>query len=99
MVAPMLPANAPVLASLALPDEYAVTSAAHYGVADMLARLQRRLEGGLKLIQVREPDLPDDKRSAFTQEALALAHRHGAKVLRSEEHTSELQSLRHLVCR
>src|SRR5262245_23017038 len=30
-VAPMLPANAPVLAALALPPEYAVTDAAGYG--------------------------------------------------------------------
>src|ERR1035441_2317762 len=29
----------------------------------------------------------------------ACLHAHGADDLRSEEHTSELQSLRHLVCR
>ena len=32
MVAPMLPANAPVLASLALPVEYAITDAGRYGI-------------------------------------------------------------------
>src|ERR1035441_9154751 len=31
--------------------------------------------------------------------ALTLAHPRMAAVMRSEEHTSELQSLRHLVCR
>src|SRR5215813_13141093 len=35
-VAPMLPANAPVLASLALPVEYAVTDAARWGSDAML---------------------------------------------------------------
>ena len=41
-VSPMLPANAPVLASLALPHEYAITDAGHMGTARMLATLQRR---------------------------------------------------------
>ena len=81
MAAPMLPANAPVLASLAFPTEYAITNAAHYGIADMLARLERRLEQGLKLVQVREPNLADHARKRFTQQVLGLAHRYGCKVL------------------
>jgi 8-oxo-dGTP diphosphatase len=81
MAAPMLPANAPVLASLALPDEYAITSAGHYGVADMLSRLGRRLEQGLKLLQVREPNLHQDEKDLFTRQVIGLAHRYGCKVL------------------
>ena len=81
LAAPMLPANAPVLASLALPTEYAITNAAVYGIAEMLARLERRLEQGLKLLQVREPGLPAEERLLFTQQVLGLAHRHGCKVL------------------
>jgi 8-oxo-dGTP diphosphatase len=81
LAAPMLPANAPVLASLALPAEYAVTDAAAYGVERMLAFLERRLEQGLKLVQVREPGLPEAERSAFTREVLTRARRHGCKVL------------------
>ena len=81
MAAPMLPANAPVLASLKLPVEYAVTNAAGYGSADMLARLERRLAQGLKLIQVREPALSAEDRSLFTRQVIGLAHRHGCKVM------------------
>jgi 8-oxo-dGTP diphosphatase len=81
MAAPMLPANAPVLASLALPREYAITNAGHYGMAEMLSRLERRLEQGLKLVQVREPDLDEEKRALFTRQVLGLAHRYGCKVL------------------
>jgi 8-oxo-dGTP diphosphatase len=81
MAAPMLPANAPVLASLALPVEYAVSDAARYGIAEMLARLGQRLEQGLKLVQVREPDLRDADRDLFTQQVLGLAHRYGCKVM------------------
>jgi 8-oxo-dGTP diphosphatase len=81
MAAPMLPANAPVLASLALPGEYAITSAAQYGLAGMLSRLERALERGLKLLQVREPELGEQERQLFTEQAIGLAHRYGCKVL------------------
>lgn len=79
MAAPMLPANAPILAALALPDEYAVTNAAQYGAAAMLSRLERRLKQGLKLVQVREPGFPE--REAFTRQLIELAHRYGCKVM------------------
>jgi 8-oxo-dGTP diphosphatase len=79
MAAPMLPANAPVLASLALPAEYAITDAATLGSAAMLDKLERRLEQGLKLLQVREPALRD--RELFTQQVIGRAHRFGCKVL------------------
>lgn len=81
MADPMLPANAPVLAALRLPDEYAVTDAARLGSQTMLAALERRLAGGLKLLQVREPGLPEHEREAFTRSALALAHSRGCLVL------------------
>jgi 8-oxo-dGTP diphosphatase len=81
MAAPMLPANAPVLASLALPTEYAITNAAGYGIPDMLGRVGRRLEQGLRLLQIREPGLGEDARKLFTQQVLGLAHRYGCKVL------------------
>lgn len=81
MAEPMLPANAPVLASLALPLEYAITSAQTLGVATMLAHLERRLAAGLRLIQVREPGMAAGERDRFTAQVLASAHRHGCKVL------------------
>jgi 8-oxo-dGTP diphosphatase len=77
----MLPANAPVLASLALPSEYAITNAGQYGIPEMLARLERRLERGLKLLQVREPELGGAERKLFSEQAIGLAHRYGCKVL------------------
>jgi hypothetical protein len=40
-VAPMLPANAPVLAALALPEFYAITHAGEIGVDAQLQRLSR----------------------------------------------------------
>ena len=79
MAAPMLPANAPVLASLALPHEYAVTDAQRLGVEFVLARLEKRLQEGLRLVQVRDRNLPD--RIGFARKVIDLAHRFGAKAL------------------
>jgi 8-oxo-dGTP diphosphatase len=76
---PMLPANAPVLASLALPHEYAVTDAENLGLEFSLAQMAARLERGLKLIQVRDKNLP--QREKFAHSVIDLAHRHGARVL------------------
>jgi 8-oxo-dGTP diphosphatase len=81
LVEPMLPANAPVLAALALPHEYAITDAENRGREPMLAKIRERLGAGLKLIQVRDKELP--RREEFARSVLRLAHRHGARVLLS----------------
>lgn len=81
MVQPMLPANAPVLASLALPPEYAVSAAATLGHDEFLRRLEQRLQGGLRLLQLREKGLPRNALLKLARETCLLAHRHGAKVL------------------
>jgi 8-oxo-dGTP diphosphatase len=87
MVSPMLPANAPVLASLALPAEYAITDAARWGTAAMLARLERGLERGLKLVQLREPGLAAEERRIFCDHAIGCAHRYGCKVMVKTPHS------------
>lgn len=76
---PMLPANAPVLASLTLPCEYAITDAATLGAGVMLERLERRLAEGLRLLQIREPAGPE--RDWFTRQAIARAHRYACRVM------------------
>jgi len=85
LATPMLPANAPVLASLALPQEYAVTNAAALGVEAQLARIDARLAAGLRLLQVREPGLAPPERRAFARAVVERAHRLGAKVLINDD--------------
>jgi 8-oxo-dGTP diphosphatase len=80
-VSPMLPANAPVLAALTLPEFYAITRAGKIGVDIQLQALARALAGGLKLVQLREPGLDAESRSAFVHAAVELCHRHGARAL------------------
>jgi 8-oxo-dGTP diphosphatase len=80
-VAPLLPANGPVLRGLLLPAEYAITHASEIGIQPLLERLETRLRGGLKLVQVREKTLGGEALKEFAQRVVALAHAHGAKVL------------------
>jgi 8-oxo-dGTP diphosphatase len=80
-VAPMLPANAPVLAALALPDFYAITHAGEIGIDAQLLALAHALEGGLRLVQLREPGLDAPRRAAFVHAAVDLCHQYGVRVL------------------
>ena len=92
MVAPMLPANAPILASLALPSEYAVSAVAALGREAFMRRLELRLQRGLRLLQLREKDLPRGELLELAEEVCALAHRHGAKVLVNGNSTLALET-------
>ena len=80
-LAPLLPANAPILRALALPARYAISNAAELGEAAFLRRLERALQNGLRLLQVREQHLSPENYRAFTQAVVDLAHRYDAKVL------------------
>ncbi|MDO8292924.1 MAG: Nudix family hydrolase [Gallionella sp.] len=80
-VAPILPANAPVLHALELPSLYAISNAAELGVEEFLRRLERALQNGLQLVQLREKSLPRDELRELARRVTALAHAHGAKVL------------------
>ena len=80
-VAPLLPANLAVLRGLTLPDFYAITHAGEIGVEAQMKTLERALSGGLRLLQIREPQLSVERREAFAREATRLAHAHGARVL------------------
>jgi len=78
---PLLPANGPVLRGLGLPAEYAISQAAELGVERFLSRLEGRLRGGLKLVQLREKKLARKPLHELARRVVALARSHGAKVL------------------
>jgi 8-oxo-dGTP diphosphatase len=69
-----------------LPAEYAITDAARWGTAVMLDKLERRLEQGLKLVQLREPGLGEEERRIFCDNAIGRAKRYGCKVLVKSPH-------------
>jgi 8-oxo-dGTP diphosphatase len=78
---PMLPANGPVLRALLLPDEYAITRAGELGEESFFVRLEARLQGGLRLVQVREKKFAREALGRFARRVLALGRAHGARVL------------------
>jgi 8-oxo-dGTP diphosphatase len=80
-LAPVLPANGPVLKGLALPAEYAISNASDVGEARFLQRLERRLGEGLRLLQLRENALPHGRRLALARQVLDRTRSIGAIVL------------------
>ena len=80
-VAPLLPANTRILAALDLPAVYGISCAADTDEDAFLARAERALAAGLRLVQLRDKEWPLARRFAFAQRLLALARHHGAKVL------------------
>ena len=80
-VAPLLPANGPILRALELPHAYGITCAGELGHDAFMVRLERSLQNGLRLLQVREKQLADDALCVFASEVVALSHRFGARVL------------------
>jgi 8-oxo-dGTP diphosphatase len=84
-VSPMLPANGPVLRALALPPVYGISNAAELGVPGFLRRLETQLDSGLRLLQIREKQLPAAELTALAMQAVKLAHRSGACVLVNDD--------------
>ncbi|MDO8207183.1 MAG: Nudix family hydrolase [Gallionella sp.] len=80
-VSPVLPANAPVLHALELPNLYAISNAAELGVEEFIRRLEAALRGGLRLIQLREKNLGREVLRELAQRVVTLAHAQGATVL------------------
>ncbi len=85
-VAPILPANGPILKGLSLPDTLLISMAAESGTQAWLERLERRLQAGPPpLIQVRDKTLAVAERAAFARAVVELAHRHGAPVVINDD--------------
>jgi 8-oxo-dGTP diphosphatase len=80
-VAPVLPANTPVMAALRLPHEYAISNAEQVGDDAFLDALSHRLRGGLRLVQLRDKALPAETRERLAVRALALVRAHSGRLL------------------
>lgn len=80
-VSPVLPANGPVLRSLLLPPIYAITRAGEIGSAAALRQLEQALRNGVRLVQIREKQMPQNELQVFARAVLALARNYQTKVL------------------
>ncbi|PKO46136.1 MAG: DNA mismatch repair protein MutT [Betaproteobacteria bacterium HGW-Betaproteobacteria-4] len=84
-VAPILPANDPILKALSLPTTMAITNAEAEGTERQLERLEDVLKAGLRLIQVRDKGWPPAQRLWFAEAVCRLAHSHGALVVINDD--------------
>jgi 8-oxo-dGTP diphosphatase len=80
-VAPLLPANAVVLRSLELPPVYAISMAEDLGVGPFLGRAKVAIDGGVRLIQLREKSFPEEKLARLAADLLSLGRASGARIL------------------
>lgn len=81
-VAPLLPANGPILAALALPETYAITAfAVDTPPAQIDTALASALERGVRLIQVRGRHWPAEHFARHAAHIVACGHAGGARVL------------------
>lgn len=84
-VAPILPANEPIMRALQLPHLYAISNASELGVEVFMQRLQQALNNGLRLLQIREKGWSRAEMRELALRAVALAHATGARVLINED--------------
>ncbi|MDR0736222.1 MAG: Nudix family hydrolase [Zoogloeaceae bacterium] len=84
-LAPLLPANLPILKALRLPVRMCITQAQTRGIAAELARLENAQQQGLRLIQVRDRTLLPAQRQGFLRAVMATARAHGSWVLVNED--------------
>ena len=77
-VGPMLPANGPILKALRLPRLFGITHAGEIGIDAQLARLDAALASDLRLVQIREPALPEADRERFARAVVERCHAAGA---------------------
>lgn len=80
-VEPLLPANLPILKALQLPPVCGISHAKALGKEAFLERLDAALENGLRLIQVRDKDLPEAERLDLAREVVKRARPYRARVL------------------
>jgi 8-oxo-dGTP diphosphatase len=80
-VAPLLPANEPVLRALMLPVEYAISNAGEVGDERFLDALKRRLAAGLRLVQLREKSFEDERLARLAATTSKLVREAGGLLL------------------
>ncbi len=84
-LAPILPANGPVLKALALPTELAITCTAEIGVERQLQRVDEALAAGLRLLMIRERHLADARWFPFAASVVERARAYGAKAIVNDD--------------
>ena len=80
-VSPMLPANAPILRALSLPNLYAISNVQELGEQEFMRRLEAALNKGLRLVQLREKNYSREALHALALKMLPLLRQHDARLI------------------
>jgi 8-oxo-dGTP diphosphatase len=78
---PMPAADRPIISALTLPDRYLISGADPAHPEQFLSRLARALDNGIKLVQLRAPDLNEEKLTALAKSSLQMCRGKGARLL------------------
>ena len=81
LVSPVLPANGPILRSLALPDLYAISNVDALGEAEFMKRLEAALQNGLRLVQLREKSYSREVLHELALKMMPLIREHDARLI------------------
>jgi 8-oxo-dGTP diphosphatase len=81
LVAPVLPANAPILRVLSLPVLYAISNVQELGEDEFMRRLEAALDNGLRLVQLREKDHSRAALRDLALKMLPLIRHAGARLI------------------
>lgn len=77
----LLPADAPIVAALRLPDRYLVTPAPDEDNAVFLQHLAQALDTGIRLVQLRASALPADAYAALAEQVIRVCRARQARIL------------------
>lgn len=78
-------ADRPILRRLWLPPLYLITDSRRFGKIEFLARLERALQSGARLVQLREPHMTPEEYREYARVTADLCHRYDAKLLLNAE--------------
>lgn len=84
-VSPVLPANAPIMQALALPNIYAISNLAEMGKSEFIRAFKQALDQGLQLIQIREKQLSAEALKSLVDDVLNITSSYGTKVMLNAE--------------
>jgi len=80
-VAPVLPANEPILRALELPALYAISNARELGEEEFMRRLEAALHKGLRMVQLREKDYSREALRVLALKILPLLRQYEARLI------------------
>ena len=78
-------ADRPILRALSLPPLYLISDMSRHGLTESLNRLEGIFQAGARLVQLREPTMPEVEYLSLARQVITMARQYGARVLLNAE--------------